>query len=320
MARPATLEVTLIGLLLAGCTGSFGQAGVSPPSTGDGVQTVSDAADALDTHRSSGSESAKSAIGVTDALCSFVRDISDAERTFGGSTPASKAIHSKPTAGFEKILQRSVAGGVGVKALQTLTQLVTAGNKRVISGSEIVMQPTFGSVTDFCQSSAGYGSSGIPSLDVTFGWQSGAFFGGARATDGHGFATWSANATGEIGEAAIGALSIRQSAGGSSCPMNAPAFTLEGSGARNAFSIPIMLTFHRGTLSNLSVANAAFSNGERLDVTAATNFQGIEVNGLVRNGRIRVATFRTNAGGDGALSITSTGAQYIIADWIVVGT
>jgi hypothetical protein len=33
-----------------------------------------------------------------------------------------------------------------------------------------------------------------------------------------------------------------------------------------------------------------------------------------------MATFRTDAGGDGTLTITSTGAQYVIANWVVVST
>jgi hypothetical protein len=33
-----------------------------------------------------------------------------------------------------------------------------------------------------------------------------------------------------------------------------------------------------------------------------------------------LATFHTNASGEGTLTITSTGAQYAIADWIVTAT
>ena len=58
------------------------------------------------------------------------------------------------------------------------------------------MRPSFGNVSAYCQSSAGYTAKGIPSLDSTFGWQSGTFSGGTRMTDGLRFATWSANATG----------------------------------------------------------------------------------------------------------------------------
>jgi hypothetical protein len=255
---------------------------------------VSDAADALDVHRSSASENAKAAIGATDALGAFVRDLSDAEN-----------ILSRPTrAQSHHVVHRAVARG--------------SRDKRIISGSDLVIQPSLGNVSTFCQSSAGYSVTGIPSLDVTFGWQSGALSGGARATEDHGFTTWSANASGEIVRSAIGALSIRRGAGSSSCPMTAPAFSLDGADVADAFSIPISLAFRRGVISSVSVANATFANGESLDATTVANRQSLEVDGVVRNGRTKVATFRTNASGNGTLTITSTGAQYVIADWIVV--
>ncbi|MGA8474372.1 MAG: hypothetical protein WB681_04820 [Candidatus Cybelea sp.] len=307
MARPAALAAaSFVGLLLAGCSGGgFGQSGVSVPRGGDGVQTVSDAADALDIHRASASENAKAAIGATDALGSFVRDISEAEHLFSGSA---RAPHN---AGQRIILNVPEARVLRFSRLSN-------GDKRIVSGSDLVMQPSLGNVTDFCQSSAGYSLAGIPSLDATFGWQSGAFSGGARATDGRGYSTWSANAGGEIVEGAIGALSIQRNAAGSACPMTGPAFTLDGADVANPFSIPISMAFHRGALSSISVANGTFANGESLDVTSAANRQSIEVGGIIHNGRTKVATFRTNASGNGTLTITSTGAQYVISDWIVV--
>src|SRR5271155_3214256 len=81
MVRSPALAITALAglLLLAGC-GAFGQAGLSVPHSSDGVQTVSDAADLLDAHRSSATENAKTAIAVTDALGSVIRDVSGDER------------------------------------------------------------------------------------------------------------------------------------------------------------------------------------------------------------------------------------------------
>ncbi len=299
MARPATIAVAaLIGLLLAGCAGGgFAQTGVSlPRGAGDGLQTVSDAADALDLHRTSASENAKAAIGVTDAAGSLVRDISRAERTL----PDGATIGARPAVGP--------------------AQLGAARDKRIVSASYIRLERTFGNVTDFCESSAGFTPAGIPSLDVTFGWQSGAFSDGTRASDGRGSAAWYATATGDIVEGAIGALSIKRAAGGTICPLSAPAFLLDGADAANAFSIPISIAFHRGRLSNLSVANGTFANGESLDIASSARRHGTIVSGVIRNGRTRLATFRTNASGNGTLTITSSGAQYVVADWIVVST
>jgi hypothetical protein len=317
MARPATLAfAALIGLLLAGCSGkNFGQNEASLPTPGEGVQTVSDVADALDTHRSSASESAKTAIAATDAVGSVLREISDAERIL------SRSARNEP----RKVVRRLVLSGPAITTLRTFSELSSRGNRRVISGSDFVMQPTVGNVTQFCESSAGFSVTGIPSLDVTFGWESGAFSGGARSAEGHGLALWSANASGEIVQAPIGGLAVKRGAGSISCPMTAPAFALSGPAVSDAFSIPISLAFRHGELSGISVANAKFANGESLDMTTGRNRQPLErqpfeVNGVLRDGRAQVATFQANAAGDGTLTVTSTGAQYVIADWIVVGT
>lgn len=295
MNRPATLAVaTLVGLLLAGCSGGgFGQTGVSLPAGGDGVQTVSDAADALDAHRSSGSESAKAAIGVTDALGAFVRNIGEAERAFASASP------SRAHAAMPRDLNWA------------------SRSKGVVSGSHFIFQPSFGSVSDFCQSLAGYSANGIPSLDVAFGWQSGAFSGGARTIEERGISTWSSNASGAIVQGAIGALALRRGSAGSSCPMTAPAYTVDGADVTNAFSIPLTVMYRQGRLSNLSVGNARFANGESLDVSTSDTRSGIQVNAVIRSGRTQLATFHTDAAGNGKLTITSTGAQYVIAGWLV---
>lgn len=296
MIRSATLAVALVGLLLAGCSGrSFGQTGPSLPAASDGVQTVSDAADALDAHRSSASESAKAAIGVADALGAFVRNISEAER----------ALATTPSANRQRV---------------TLPRTINRSSRTrgAVSGSNLIFQPSLGNVTDFCQSLAGYSANGIPSLDVTFGWQSGAFSGGARALDERGISTWSSNASGTIVQGSIGALSLRRGNAGASCPMTAPAYTVDGADVTNAFSIPLTIMFHHGRLSSLGVGNARFANGESLDVSSEGNRSGIQVNGVIRNGGTQVAAFRTDAAGNGTLAITSTGAQYSIAGWIVV--
>ncbi len=297
MVRSAALAAAAVSLLLGGCSGaSFGPTGGSMRSDNDGVQTVSDAADALDLHRPSASDNAKAAIGAIDALGSFVRDIAEAEHML-----TSSSRHGNPREIHQRVAARH--------------------GTHVVSGSDLVMQPGFASVTEFCQSSAGYSPTGIPSLDVAFGWQSGAFSGGVRAFDERGgFATWSAHAGGEVVQGAIGALSLRRGAGSTACPITRAAFAVAGADVASAFSIPITLTFRHGQLSNVTVMHATFANGESLDVTTAANRQPVETSGIIRKGRTQVASFGTNAAGEGTLTITSTGAQYVISDWIVVGT
>ncbi len=287
MARLAALAVAaLLGFSLAGCAGAgLGQSGVSLPFAGDGLQTVSDAADALDAHRSSGTASAKSAIAVTDALGSYVRDISRAQRSLAHSNRAPSSARAK----------------------------------QIVSRSTLVIRPAAGYVTEYCQSSAGFSARGIPSLDATFGWESGALSGGSRTIDARGSSTWLANASGAVVQSSIGGLSVGRSGARATCPMTLPPFVVKGGTSASAFSIPIAMTFHRGTLTSLDVEGARFSSGESLYVTTAAARRPLQVSGTISDARAPVATFRTDTLGNGTLTITSTGAQYVIADWIVSG-
>jgi hypothetical protein len=101
--------------------------------------------------------------------------------------------------------------------------------------------------------------------------------------------------------------------------MLAPTFSVRGATADNAFSIPIMLTYRHGTLWNVSVSDARFAGGESLDVAMAFG-RPQSITGTIANGSTDLATFHTNASGEGTLTITSTGAQYAIVDWIVTAT
>jgi hypothetical protein len=187
--------------------------------------------------------------------------------------------------------------------------------KRILSGSELVIRGS-----DYCQSGAGYSADGIPSLDATFGWEGGALSGGSRTSGVHGAAVWSANARGAVVQSPIGGLSIARTSSAASCPIGSPAFVLNGGTSENAFSLPISMSFVHGRLANLSVVNGRFANGESLEVTTVANRQPVEVDGAVAHGHTRVASFRVDAFGNGTLTITSTGAQYVVADWIVIST
>jgi hypothetical protein len=286
--RAAVAVAVLVGLLAAGCAGgNFGQAGFSLPVTSDdGLQTVSDAADALDAHRASASASAKAAIAVTDAFGSYVREITAAQRML----------------------------------LRTKAPSHAASRNPVVSHSTLLMRGGAGDIVAYCQSAAGYSANGIPSLDETFGWESGAFSGGTRTTDARGSATWLANATGAVVEGSIGALSVARTEAPAKCPMIVPTYVVTGGDSASAFSIPIAMAFHRSDLTSVTVSQARFANGQSLSVTSEGKRQAMIVSGIVSKGRTQVATFHTNALGSGTLTITSTGAQYVIRDWIVAGT
>ena len=81
-----------------------------------------------------------------------------------------------------------------------------------------------------------------------------------------------------------------------------------------------MLTYRHGTLWNLSWSNARFAGGESVDVAWSSGRPPSTPTASITRGSKELATFHTNAYGKGTLTITSTGAQYAIADWIVTGT
>lgn len=388
MARNTLVAAAVVGLLFAGCSGgTFPRVGGSVPGA-DSVQTVSDAADALDLHRTLASQSAKEAIGATVALGSFVRELSARERDLAslegtsamrwpgecatGAAPPGRdgGLATQRLAYYYDarcrslalaVVRTSLSTGLGSAttletatsfapgrsspiavrsdasqlwrapagraaqldrgfALSTSGQLSTSGGNRFLSGSEIVVRPTLRNLSEFCLSSAGYGVAGIPSLDETFGWEDGTLSNGARATDGRGLSRWFANVSGDVVRGPIGALTLSGGAASPRCPMTTPAFSLAGAVARDAFTFPISVTFSRGRLNGVNVYDAKFSDGEHLNVTTLDVHGSPYVDGIVERGGTQLATFRVDAYGNGTLTITSTGAQYVMTDWLVVGT
>jgi hypothetical protein len=185
--------------------------------------------------------------------------------------------------------------------------------------NEFVMMPGSQSSSAFCEDSAGYDPSGIASLDETFGWQGGALSGASRTVIGK-TTQWSATPSGTLFSAAIGALSIASGPQNTACPIATPGFTLSGGNAIGTYSIPLIVTFRRGMLWSLSVRHATLPNGDTLNVRTlgGRRSQRNYIAGSLSNNRTPIATFAVNGFGNGLLTVTSTGAQYRIVDWIVV--
>ena len=201
------------------------------------------------------------------------------------------------------------------------SQLTVGSAKTVLSGSEIVMQPSNSAVNFFCQDSAGYNATGIPSLDRTFGWQGGTSteVTATRTDNGNGFVTWASTQTGSTYTGAIGSLSIANGTANTRCPIGTPDYTLAGGTAKYPYTIPLSVRFLYGKLWALTVTNATVGNGYSLNVdTTRTPGLPAEVNGRVSQGATTIASFTVNAFGNGLLTVTSTGAQYYIVDWSVV--
>lgn len=203
----------------------------------------------------------------------------------------------------------------------TAGQVVVGRSQVLKTAGEFVMMPGSRSSSAFCGDSAGYDPSGIVSLDSTFGWQGGVLSGATRTVEGNGFVSWSAAPAGTAYGGAIGSLSLATATQNLTCPIARPDFTLTGGSALGTYRIPINVTFHRGRIWSLTVHGATLPGGDTLSVkTNHARHQASHdyISGAMMNGRTSIATFGVNAFGNGTLTVTSTGAQYKIADWIVV--
>ena len=74
-------------------------------------------------------------------------------------------------------------------------------------------------------------------------------------------------------------------------------------------------------LVNLQVTNATLANGTTLNVTTNTSVSptsNLFITGTVASSGAQVASFNVDAFGDGTLTVSSSGAQYVVTDWHVV--
>ncbi|MEO6835171.1 MAG: hypothetical protein ABI231_04615, partial [Candidatus Tumulicola sp.] len=121
----------------------------------------------------------------------------------------------------------------------TTSELWISNQKQSRSKSEIVMLPSWRNVNDFCQDSAGYSLTGIPSLDSTFGWNggtTGAPLPATRTAGRPGLVTVSSTQRGDTFAGPIGSLSIVASTPNHICPVAAPAYALAGGAPAGAFT------------------------------------------------------------------------------------
>jgi hypothetical protein len=202
------------------------------------------------------------------------------------------------------------------------SDVLTIGSAKTIdSDRELVIGPTSGGSNAFCSDSAGYNATGFPKLGITFGWQGGVLAGGSRTVNAGGSVTWAATHAGTVYKGALGGLSVASGTQNTSCPIATPMFTLAGGTAVGTYSIPISVTYAHGMLVSLTIANATLGDGDTLDVTTNTSLPPTSsqyVTGSISSGSTQIATFAVDAFGDGTLTVTASGSQYVITDWHVV--
>ncbi|MBV8374752.1 MAG: hypothetical protein JO302_04520, partial [Candidatus Eremiobacteraeota bacterium] len=159
-------------------------------------------------------------------------------------------------------------------ALRSASAVTFLKTPVLTADAQFVMMPGSQGSNAFCEDSAGYDPSGIPSLDETFGWQGGALSGASRSAIGKTLVRWSATPTGTVYRASIGALSIGTGTQNTTCPIGTPGFTLSGGTAIGTYSIPLVVMFRHGMLTYLSVRHATLPNGDTLNVRTTGGRRG----------------------------------------------
>jgi hypothetical protein len=206
-------------------------------------------------------------------------------------------------------------------ARSSTSQTNISGSRTIVGDDELVMAAGSGGVNTWCGDSAGYNATGVASLNETFGWQGGVLDGGTRTVNSDGSVTWQSTHAGTVYSGAIGSLSIATGSLNTACPIATPAFSIAGGTSGNNYSIPISTTFLHGELTNLTVANASLANGNTLNVATNSSVSPTSANfitGNVASGGTQIATFAVDCFGDGTLTVSSSGAQYVIQDWHVI--
>ncbi len=196
------------------------------------------------------------------------------------------------------------------------------GVKSIESSAEYSIGAANAGVSTYCGDSAGFNATGISSLNETFGWAGGNLPGGTRTVNSDGSVTYSATQSGTSYVGGIGALNIATGTQNTACPISTPDFTLTGGTSKGSYSIPIAATYKAGLLENLSVTNAQLVDGDTLNVTTNTSQPPTSSNfisGVLTNSSgTQVSTFAVDAFGDGTLTVTQSGAQYVMNNWHVI--
>lgn len=204
---------------------------------------------------------------------------------------------------------------------RTSTSTLTIGTAKTLNNDdELVMLAGTGGVNTFCADGAGYNATGIASLNETFGWES-VTNGGTRTANNDGSITWQSTHAGTAVKGPIGSLSIAIGTANTACPISTPDYTVAGGTSQGNYTIPVTATFLHGELTNLAISGATLPSGNTLNVTTNTSVSPTNsqfIVGTVSNGTTQIATFAVDTFGDGTLTVTSSGTQFVITDWHVV--
>jgi hypothetical protein len=171
----------------------------------------------------------------------------------------------------------------------------------------------------FCQSFAGSGGGRVPVLGMSFGWQ-GTTNGAFEDSIHHGSDAFAvlALASGTAIVGPEGSMEPLSSVPRASCANARPAFAALGPEAPMSFRIPLHVVYRSGRLLSVTVSHAAYGN-YWFELSPSRSEREPRMVGIIGSGRTRIAALRVDRFGNGELTITPTGAQYRLVDWMVAG-
>ncbi len=169
----------------------------------------------------------------------------------------------------------------------------------------------------FCRTFAGFGGAWVPALEMTLGWQ-GATSGAARALRRPDAPlAVSATAAGTAFVGPEGSVEPLDAWSRTRCPSAAPSYAIVGTAMIMPFKIPFRLDYRNGRLWDMSVSRATF--GEYSIALKTMHVERtLRIEGIIDDGRTRIADLRADGLGSGDLTIISTGAQYRLVGWSVI--
>jgi len=180
------------------------------------------------------------------------------------------------------------------------------------------LQLAGGGGATFCHTFAGFGGEWVPALAMTLGWQGDTSgVASARRRPGTPLAV-NAIAAGTAFVGPEGSIEPLDAWSRAQCPSATPTYAIIGKALVLPFKIPFRVDYRNGRLSGVSVSHATFGEYS-IALTTKRVARTLRIEGIIDDGRTRIADLRADALGSGDLIITSTGAQYRLVGWSVVG-
>jgi hypothetical protein len=269
--------------------------------------------------------------GANGALETVKRTVTKYTKT-SQSSPSSvrtqAVTYSGTSTTFDSFGYPIFAAGLSRAATSTIqvggSTISTLGDEFVVAS---INDDGTNTTTTFCEDNAGFGNTGIQSLNSAFGW--------TGSTDSNNGTMSYADATPDTVtvngnrktasyQGPVGSLSVTSSGKATtSCPIATPQYSINVAGGvqGGTFSVAPTIVYQDGYLYSMTLTNAKLSNGETLTIATNTSLPagqtGYITGTLLASDGSTIATYSLNAYGMGLVNV-ATGQQFTVADWHVV--